>query len=510
MSQLIMKNYCLTLLILLLITTLATKGSHSQNGENPDSMELALRDMPDDTSKVQLYGQLFFKFEFIDSVKARKYVNLALQLSEKLNHQRGLAQTYMQLGFLHDDIGRYDKALEQYEKSLAIRMELDEPRAIAIMNNNIGIIYKEQGRYPEALARYHKALEIAESKDIYGPMENAYNNIGIIQDDLKNYPEAIKYFTKALEIAKGLDNTIGAAGSYNNLGIIYDKMGDYSNSLVLFQKALDLYDELEYQGPARATAYNNIGFIYYQHLDLEVNPRASFLKSLEYYEMSLKTREQIGDQEGMAVSFMNIGNSYMGLSQYNLALDYLNRALLLANSIGSPYRKKEILQSLASLYESKGNHQKSLKYYKLYTQIEDSLFNEEKRMALAKLEAKHEFESAEAKRKREELATLAATSKAENRRNNLEYSGILIFIVLLFTGVFFLGRMAIPIWLAEGMIFFAFLLFFEFTLVLLDPYIESYSAGAPAMKLAFNATLAAAIFPLHSIFENRLKGRVIK
>ncbi|MFH1320425.1 MAG: hypothetical protein ABII90_07220 [Bacteroidota bacterium] len=60
------------------------------------------------------------------------------------------------------------------------------------------------------------------------------------------------------------------------------------------------------------------------------------------------------------------------------------------------------------------------------------------------------------------------------------------------------------------MIFFTFLLFFEFTLVLSDPYIERFSAGAPAIKLAFNAILAAMIFPLHSFFEGKLKERIMK
>ena len=72
-----------------------------------------------------------------------------------------------------------------------------------------------------------------------------------------------------------------------------------------------------------------------------------------------------------------------------------------------------------------------------------------------------------------------------------------------------LGRLSIPIRLAEGLIFFTFLLFFEFTLVLLDPFIEMYSSGAPAMKLLFNAVLAALIFPLHSFFEGRIKGRLL-
>jgi len=60
------------------------------------------------------------------------------------------------------------------------------------------------------------------------------------------------------------------------------------------------------------------------------------------------------------------------------------------------------------------------------------------------------------------------------------------------------------------MIFFSFLLFFEFMLVLLDPFIEDYSGGAPAFKLMFNAVLAAGIFPLHAFFESMIKRRLVK
>ena len=44
---------------------------------------------------------------------------------------------------------------------------------------------------------------------------------------------------------------------------------------------------------------------------------------------------------------------------------------------------------------------------------------------------------------------------------------------------------------------------------MLDPYIEAYSSGAPALKLAFNAGLAALIFPLHAFFETKLKGKLV-
>jgi len=155
------------------------------------------------------------------------------------------------------------------------------------------------------------------------------------------------------------------------------------------------------------------------------------------------------------------------------------------------------------------------------------LFNEEKSKDLGKLEAKHEFETAEIERKRAEEERLAKLKAAEDRRNNLQYSGISIFLILLVTTLLFgvnskqsplqggrwrnaIRGVALPTRMFEGLIFLTFLLFFEFTLVLLDPYIEQYSSGAPAIKLGFNALLAAMIFPLHSLFENKLKSRLIK
>ena len=125
---------------------------------------------------------------------------------------------------------------------------------------------------------------------------------------------------------------------------------------------------------------------------------------------------------------------------------------------------------------------------------------EQKSKEIGKLEATHEFEMEERERIRAEEEAVALAEQEKSRSDILQYSGILIFIVLLFAGVFMLGRISIPIRLAEGMIFFSFLLFFEFTLVMLDPYIENFSSGAPAIKLLFNAGLAAFIFPLHSFF----------
>ncbi len=63
---------------------------------------------------------------------------------------------------------------------------------------------------------------------------------------------------------------------------------------------------------------------------------------------------------------------------------------------------------------------------------------------------------------------------------------------------------------ARSVTFFAFLLLFEFILLLIDPYVEKYSGGEPLYKLFINAVLAACIFPLNAIMESGLKRRLMK
>ena len=101
-------------------------------------------------------------------------------------------------------------------------------------------------------------------------------------------------------------------------------------------------------------------------------------------------------------------------------------------------------------------------------------------------------------------------AEVTSRRDNLQYSVVLICLLVLGAGLLALGRFSIPIRIAEGLIFFSFLIFFEFVLLLADPYIEGWSGGAPGIKLLFNAGIAALIFPLHALFESKLKGRLAK
>ena len=217
----------------------------------------------------------------------------------------------------------------------------------------------------------------------------------------------------------------------------------------------------------------------------------------------------IGYRGGVSRSYFNIAEVHMRKGNLREALIYLNQSRSIADSIHANGLLVSIYEDLATVHDQLSNHKMALAFYKQYTQIKDSLFNEDKSKEIGKLEAKYEFEKEEAEKKSAGQMEQARTAAIESRRDNLQYSGILIFLMLMGISLLGLGKLAIPIRLVEGMIFFTFLLTFEFLLVLIDPYIENFSGGEPAYKLLFNALLAAMIFLLHAFFENTLKRRIV-
>jgi len=232
--------------------------------------------------------------------------------------------------------------------------------------------------------------------------------------------------------------------------------------------------------------------------------------------------QDLGMKSYIAINLGNIGSLYTETGRFKEAEEYLDSALMMSNSIGFFGQTESCHKELSYLYDtlaqinSKSKIQNS-KYYKLayehykqYSTAKDSLFNEEKSKEIGKLEARHEFETAEMERKRKEEEQVRMEAEQKARRDNLQYSGILIFLVVLMIAISFSGKLALPIRLAEGIVFFTFLLLFEFCLVYLDPYIDNWTGGEPAYKLAINAGLAGMIFPLHHFFESMLKQRIFK
>ena len=153
------------------------------------------------------YTSLAKQFKFIaDFDKAINYYekSLAIRLKVHGDQHPSTGTTYNNLGFVWDDKGEYDKAIQYYEKSLTIRLKVhgDQHPSTGISYNNLGAVWKKKGEYDKAIEYYEKSLAIR--LKIHGDQHTStgvsYNNLGNCHKEKKQYSTAKKYYQKSYNI----------------------------------------------------------------------------------------------------------------------------------------------------------------------------------------------------------------------------------------------------------------------------------------------------------------------
>jgi tetratricopeptide (TPR) repeat protein len=455
-------------------------------GQTPklDSLLHLLKTVKEDTSKVNIFNNLFLEYEYTDVEKANEYLSKALKIGEGCHYMKGVADTHANEGFLAQDQGSYDAALESYLSSLKLRQELSDKKGIADCYNYIGSVYYSQGSYVEALNNYFTSLKIKKMLNDKKGEANLYNNIGLVYDAEGNYPEELKNHLAALKIREALDDKMGIASSYNNMGALYDAQGNYTEALKNYNaslkiknvigdksgiastyinigiinreqsdfssalkndlSSLKIYEELGDQSNI-ASAYNNIGNVYYYLSGNESN--AAFAqkdldKALINYTSCLKINETTGAQAGITYSYGNIGNVLMKQRKYQEAKEYILKANELSKKIGYKEYLRDSYSALSQLDSSQGNFKGAYGNHKLFILYRDSLNNEETQKKTIQSQMTYDFEKKEAvatAEHKKELENQQILANEKSRKQNLVLGLVSCFLVfvLFFAGFIF-------------------------------------------------------------------------
>jgi len=181
-----------------------------------------------------------------------------------------------------------------------------------------------------------------------------------------DYTSAIEYYLKSKEIFGKYSKFKKYSKILNSLAICYGNNEDYYKSLEYLNDMIYLNKKISYSESGLATAYSNIGFVYYF---IKKYDRAE-----EYYLKAIKINENIDDTTIVIDNYINLGLLYEKMKKNELAERYLFKALkMLSFSNGYEYNKAGAIYENLSLVSNNINNVekrkeyllKSLKYYKL-------------------------------------------------------------------------------------------------------------------------------------------------
>ncbi|OFX46498.1 MAG: hypothetical protein A2046_15510 [Bacteroidetes bacterium GWA2_30_7] len=388
---------------------------------------------------------------------AIEYDSKSLKIYEEISDKKGMAASFNNLGVIYYNQGDIPKTIEYYLKCLKIKEEIGDKKGMATSFNNIGMIYNDQGDIPNAVENLHKSLKIKEEIGDKKGMACSFNNIGAIYKNQGDIPKAIEYYNKSLEIQEEISDKKGMAESFNNIGAIYNyqvsvakSRQDFAGSDSLITKAMEYYRKSlkirEEIGDKKgvANSFNNIGTIYDQQASIAksrqdlIGSDSLIIMVIEYYRKSLKIREEIGDKQGMAVSFNNIGAIYLQKNELRNAKTFCEKSYQLSKELGFPENIESATRRLKQIYEKQGNYHLAYEYLKEEILMHDSIQNQENYKKTQKQQAKYEYEKksatdsiSNAKAMEIKNIELSRSEEVKNKQRVVIYSFIIGFLIIL-------------------------------------------------------------------------------
>ena len=187
-------------------------------------------------------------------------------------------------------------------------------RAVRMFPNSVeanfclGASYLQVGELKLAVEYLKRAESLTSDKNHLSAIYNLLGQASYRMDDLDL---ALYYYSKKLAIDRELGKKEGEATALNNIAEIYRKKRDYNKALEYYQQALNLGKD----DKNKATVYNNIAFVY--------SAKGDYNKAIEYFQKAIELGERVGDYREVAGRYLNLGNTYIKVKNYELAEKYL-------------------------------------------------------------------------------------------------------------------------------------------------------------------------------------------
>jgi len=163
------------------------------------------------------------------------------------------------------ELGKYDQALEEFGKALALlgpERDTKFTYVVADVLFDMANILKKQGAYDKAIAKYEEALAL------WGGRPEFLFNYGHALYMSRRFPEALNVYTAYLK--KSPENH----EAYNALGLIHEALGEYGAAEKSYLKSIQLRPE--YPQP-----HKNLGLLY-------GSSQKNENKSIKHLELYLK------------------------------------------------------------------------------------------------------------------------------------------------------------------------------------------------------------------------------
>jgi tetratricopeptide (TPR) repeat protein len=157
------------------------------------------------------------------------------------------------------DLGRLDEAAAAYQEAIERSEKLGDQRGVAVSKGNLGTVRMYLEQYAEALKIHAEARDIFASLGEPISVATAWHQIGRVHRSAGQYEQAERVYRQSLAIEVQQKNLSGEASSLGELGNLYNDMGRLEEAVRCYGQAADIHvklQDLRYEGADRSNMAN--------------------------------------------------------------------------------------------------------------------------------------------------------------------------------------------------------------------------------------------------------------
>ncbi len=265
----------------------------------------------------------------------------AIDLASDLSSTELLVEAYLNHGYILYQVDEYDNAIESFDRAYEISEEAGYSYGMTNALLRIGKAYMYAGNSENATNYYNQALEISRAEKIQENEAKALYYIADINREEGKYGTAIEYYQLAREIAIKTGNLPLLADITGDVGLIAYVQGNYPGAIMNYEESADLYTQAGQRFDA-GRIYLRLG-----NASLEVG---EYDVALDYLQKALPIFEEFNSYRGIAAVTNSMGVIYFTQELYEKALEVDFDHLEKSRQIGDQREIANALNNIGNVY----------------------------------------------------------------------------------------------------------------------------------------------------------------
>lgn len=366
--------------VFILLFSLTCMETH---GQNIDSLLRAAKANPDTAIINRLY-EIGYEVEMQDHEAAKRIYRTAGELSDKIDYPMGRIRFASNYTYLLNLEGKLDSSLAINLKALELAREIGNEERINGALVNTGNVYHYKRLYNTALEYYIEALPYFEKAGNSKNLASMYDVMQVFYQRTEQPEQGIVYGEKALELMKEYPDDIVRGHILVNLSSLYSSClpRKWDEHLKCLKEALRIAEATDHID-MKASVLNNLGNYYLQQSDYKI--------AEQYGEEALVLHDSIGDMTGYLTSLRGLAICDIHKGDYDKAEERTMEALEIAQEQHWDIELRKCYQILADLALLKEkDYVKNQKYAFKFDSLGSEILNDKIWRANEELRIKYE------------------------------------------------------------------------------------------------------------------------